>query len=157
MKYILTVLSLSVLIFASCQSKPGNDVERGNYVNREYGFSLNIPEGYGYVGEDGFLQVLATPTEENETPLPEFRLQITEGSDVNVAEQEGVTVVDSNAIIVNGIEGVLTTVTYSFYPEGNECPIYRFANDGFVYDFSLHECLESPIFEDVVSSFQLID
>ncbi|MFA5413044.1 MAG: hypothetical protein WC348_00690 [Patescibacteria group bacterium] len=124
-----------------------NQVSPG-YVNQDLKFSLEIPNGYivDKTSENTF-QIISRPTPENETPLPEINIKVGELDDI-----KSDTIIKEENVEVNGIAGKKFTVSYG---EG-QCPVYRFDSQGKIYEFSLYECLESAIFEDVAKSFRII-
>lgn len=136
---------------------PTAEPEGTEYVNSELGFSLQIPDGY-LISQisAGMFQIVSKPTPENETPLPEMNLFIK--SNEEVGNMEGWTktasIVKEESVEINGVVGKKFVISDS--TTGGQCPVYRLGNQGVVYEFSLYECLESNIFEDVVKSFRVI-
>lgn len=131
-------------------------VSEANYTNDKWKFSLDIPEGYLVRGEEDILYVVKKPTPDNETPIPEMKIKIEQGSQTTVETTQDLTMVSQEQVSINNIDGHKTVVSYKDYPEGSQCPIYRLHKNGTVYEFSLYECLESAIFETVVQSFKII-
>jgi hypothetical protein len=118
------------------------------YVNQELKFSLQIPNGYIVdKTSESIFQIISGPTPENETPLPEVNIKVGDLDDI-----KSDTIIKEENVEVGGIAGKKFTVSYG---EG-KCPVYRFNSQGKIYEFSLYECLESTIFEDVVKSFRII-
>ncbi|MFA5128457.1 MAG: hypothetical protein WC445_00665 [Patescibacteria group bacterium] len=118
------------------------------YVNQNLKFSLQIPDGYivDKTSENTF-QIVSKPTPQNETPLPEVNIKVG-----NLDDIKSDIIIKEENVLVGGIAGKKFTVSFG---EG-QCPIYRFDSQGKIYEFSLYECLESNIFEDVVKSFKII-
>lgn len=133
-----------------------NNSPQANYINGVWEFTLQIPEGFLVEGEGTLLHVVKKPTPDNETPSPEVKIKLEKGSQTTVNTGEDMTMVSEEKIIINGIKGHKTVVSYKDYPEGNQCPVYRLHKNGTVYEFSLYECLESAIFETIVQSFKRI-
>jgi len=130
---------------------------QGTYVNESWNFSLKLPDGYFVSGDEDLLHVIRQSAPGNES-LPEMNILL-EKSNVNeVEETKSVKVVSKEDVIINGINGVKSIVSYPTNPiiTDEQCPIYRLENNGTVYEFSLYECLESDIFEEVVQSFKVI-
>jgi len=129
-------------------STPEENQTGTEYTNSKLGFSLQIPDGY-LVSQvsDGMLQIVSKPTPQNETPLPEVTVRVG-----NLEDIKSDTIVKEENVEINGVAGKKFTVSYG---EG-QCPVYRFSNQEKIYEFSLYECLESNIFEDVVKSFRII-
>ncbi len=118
------------------------------YVNQDLKFSLQIPDDYivDKTSENTF-QIISKSIPENETPLPEVNIKVGDLDDI-----KSDTIIKEENVLVGGVAGKKFTVSYG---EG-QCPIYRFDSQSKIYEFSLYECLESNIFEDVVKSFRII-
>lgn len=158
MPKIVLLVILAVIVAGSIyfwQNKTTTN-SQANYINEAWKFSLEIPQGFLVEGTDSPFHVVKEPTLENETPSPEMRIKIEKGSQTAMQSDKDMTVVSSEKITVNGVQGHKTVVSYKDYPAGNQCPIHRLHASGVVYEFSLYECLESEIFETVVQSFKII-
>jgi cytoskeletal protein RodZ len=118
------------------------------YVNQNLKFSLQIPDGYivDKTSENTF-QIVSRPTSENETPLPEVNIKVG-----NLDDIKSDTIIKEENVEIGGVAGKKFNVSFG---EG-QCPVYRFDSQSKIYEFSLYECLESNIFEDVVKSFRII-
>lgn len=134
---------------------PDQSPPKSNYINTNWKFSLDIPEGYLVQDEEDIFYVVKKPTPDDETPSPELRIEIEKSSQTTMATSDK-TIVSAEKVTINGVQGHKTVISYKDYPEGNQCPIYRLLSGGVVYEFSLYECLESAIFETVVQSFKII-
>ena len=151
---ILVIVALGSIYFWQ-NSQVVSKAEQ-NYINGEWNFSLKLPEGYRVSGEDTLLYVVSKPTPENETPTPEMRIKLEQGSQTSIDKTDSLVIVSQEEISINNTVGHKISVSYKDYPEDSQCPIYRLHNNGVVYEFSLYECLESEIFESVVQSFNII-
>lgn len=129
---------------------------KSNYININWKFSLDIPEGYLVRDEEDIFYVVKKPAADDETPSPEMTIKIEKGSKTTIDASEEMKVISQESVLINGVDGHKTIVAYDSYPEGTECPIYRLHKNGLVYGFSLYECLESDIFESVVQTFKII-
>lgn len=159
---IVTVIAsvvISVYLVFQNQNKPASkfiNSSQANYLNEKWKFSLDIPEGFLVQDEADILYVVKEPTPDNETPFPEMRIKIEQGSKTTVDANDTMDVISQTAISINNIPGHKVVVSHKSYPIGNRCPIYRLQNSGIIYEFSLYECLDSSIFEPVVKSFKII-
>ncbi|OGM32672.1 hypothetical protein A2803_01270 [Candidatus Woesebacteria bacterium RIFCSPHIGHO2_01_FULL_44_21] len=126
------------------------------YINKKWKFSLEIPGGFFVDETDTFLYIVKEPTLDDETPSPDMRVKIEQGSKTTIDSNDDLKVLSQTNVSINNIPGHKTIVSYGSLPEGNGCPIYRLHNSGTVYELSLYECLESSIFETVVKSFKII-
>jgi cytoskeletal protein RodZ len=127
-----------------------------NYINKEWKFSLKLPEGYFVSGDGTLLYAVRKPSADDETPTPDLRIRIEQGSKTTIDPADDSKVVSQEEVAINNVRGHKIVVSYEDYPEGSECPVYRLHSKGVVYELSLYECLESPIFEGVVQSFKII-
>ena len=151
---ILVIVALGSIYFWQ-NSQVVSKAEQ-NYINGEWNFSLKLPEGYRVSGEDTLLYVVKNSTLEDETPAPEMRIKIEQGSKTTIDSDDDLKVVSKNKVSINNIQGHKMIISNTSLPERNECSIYRLHHNGVVYEFSLYECLESSIFETVVQSFKII-
>lgn len=135
---------------------PELPVTPNNYQNTKWNFSLDVPEGYAVSGEDASLLVTKKAAQGDETPLPEVTITISSGDVTTMGSSDSMSVIERTDVLINGVKGAKSVVSYSAYPTGNQCPIYRLTNNGILYEFSLYECLESEIFEPLVESFKII-
>jgi len=153
----IIVVLLVVGLLSSVYFWQGRKVsDEQNYINKEWNFSLNLPEGYLVSGEDTLLYIVKKPTADDETPAPDMRIKIEQGNKTTIDPDGDLKAVSQEEVTINNVKGHKTVVSYKSYPEGSECPVYRLHHEGVVYELSLYECLESPIFESVVQSFKII-
>ncbi len=139
-------------IFATILDKTSSE----KYINEQLRFSIEIPKDYLVQETDDYLYVVKKPTLYNETPSPDIRINIEQGSKTTIDSSDDLNVLRQIEVSIHNIPGHKTVVSYGSLPKGNECPIYRLRNNGTVYEFSPYECLESSIFEPVVKSFRVI-
>jgi hypothetical protein len=129
------------------------------YRNEKFGISLVIPDGYRVVEHDTRLNIVKMPSPQDETPMPDLTVSLTAGNQEYVLD-ENEQFETAEDFSVNGIPGKRYKVTlknpgpnmnYAF------CDFYRFAGtENRAYEFRLWECLESPIFDQVVKSIKLL-
>src|SRR6185295_1466734 len=132
------------------------ETPQGNYVNNTWGFALEIPTGYEVTGDDNSFSVVKEVGSDEPTSLPEFHVQMSKSASTSIIENADQKIISTEDVTINGVSGKKSIVSYASYPEGSACPIYRLENAGTIYEFSLHECLDSAIYETVVRSFRLL-
>ncbi|MBI2022429.1 hypothetical protein HYS97_01075 [Candidatus Daviesbacteria bacterium] len=167
MSKIIVIISVAVILGGiyiwqnknAVETTPANSVpivSEQNYINKDWKFSLSIPEGFQVSGDDTLLYVVKKPTTDDETPAPDMRIRIEQGSKTTIDPADDLTVVSQEEVVINNVKGHKIVVSYEDYPEGSKCPIYRLHYERVIFEFSLYECLESAIFESVVQSFKII-
>lgn len=133
--------------------------QTNEYRNEKLGLSLTIPEGYRVVEHDNRLDIVKKPTPQDETPMPDLTVNVTKGDQTYVlGENEKFETAED--FPVNGIPGKRYKVVQINPPSNvniEYCDFYRFAGTGYrAYEFRRWECLESPIFDQVVQSLKLL-
>ena len=129
------------------------ETETTKYTNEEWGFSIEIPKGYA-MNDDGYFTIYSESTEESSMEFPVMNILIQEDIDMELEDRAPAIVED---IVINGVQGKKHLLSYSGEPEGETtCLVYKLLHEGVSFEFKGWECLESPIFEDVVNSFKII-
>lgn len=119
-------------------------------------FSIEVPEGYTSGQNGDTIYITKKPQTADDTPLPEMVIRANQTGTTSVSSVAGQTIKTSDDISINGAVGKKTTVSYPLADTTCTEPIYRLKNGNTITEFTLYECLSSPIFEQVVHSFRVL-
>ena len=132
------------------------------YANQQYGFSIEIPDGPYSVSDDSSSTGRYIVISNDDLSFAEFTLTIEDGSLETYDRNPNAQILEEEDVVSHDVPGKLFLYGY-FRPgeseplEGAYCPVYVLDDEkGHIFTFRLWECLESPIFEEVVRSFKLV-
>ncbi|MBI5654866.1 hypothetical protein HZC53_04420 [Candidatus Uhrbacteria bacterium] len=129
----------------------------GAYRNEKFGLSLTLPEGYRAVEHEKQIDIVKKPTPQDETPMPEMTIGVYWDELENYGLSRGEIIKNKENVEYNGVKGIKFITELIYDKTTALCDSYRFAGtDNRIYEFRLWECLDSPIFDQVVKSIKLL-
>lgn len=160
-KIIFTLIGILAL-FNACTYLSGSNNSQV-YENYEYNFAIEVPEGpYIFPEETTGLKDIIIGNSGNGSPFAEMNIRIEDGSLSDIEKHPNETILKEEDIEINNVEGKLIHYAYftpgeTEHEEDDGCPVYILDDkQGHIFTFREWECMYSPIFEDVVNSFELV-